>query len=123
MVVNLGSKVSISEYAFWLINRARFGTLDQIGSKNFELLLVIDPEGQAAALTAGYGLENYLSEEDLKSCLAAGNHGFRSGDLAGGIEHCVEGMMDRLREIALRIEKASTTAETTDISTTTTEIR
>src|SRR2546430_11831675 len=65
LVANLGSRVLISEYAFWLINRARFSTLNAVGPKNFDLLLVVDPDLETAALIVGYGLEEYLSEHDL----------------------------------------------------------
>ena len=46
----------IGEYAFWLMNRARFGFLEAVGGDNFDLLLAIDVERGAAALVLGYGL-------------------------------------------------------------------
>jgi len=117
LVVNLGPRFSISEYAFWLMNRARFGMLEAVGPKNFELLLVVDPEGRTAALASGYGLEHYLPEQELENSLAAGMPGFRNGDLARGIHDCVNFMMLRLREIALRLEKVNIAAEPSTVST------
>ena len=108
-VVHVVPHASISEYAFWLINRARFSPLAATGPKNFDLLLVIDPQRRTGALIAGYGLENYLSEEDLRETLAAGGESFRAGDLAQSIRDCVEFMVQRLREICLRIENEKKT--------------
>ena len=108
LVANLGSRVSISEYAFWLINRARFSTLNAVGPKNFDLLLVVDPDLETAALIVGYGLEEYLSEQDLENVLAAASNSFRTGDFARGIRECIESMIRRLRELAINIEEKKT---------------
>ncbi len=50
VVINLGEDVSISEYAFWLVNRARISSVNATGPKNFDLFLVVDPKGRAAAM-------------------------------------------------------------------------
>ena len=47
LVVNLGEQIPMSEYAFWLGNRARFSSVSAVGPKNFDLLLIVDPQGQA----------------------------------------------------------------------------
>jgi hypothetical protein len=41
-LTNQISAGSIGEYAFWLMNRARFGFPEAIGADNFDLLLAID---------------------------------------------------------------------------------
>lgn len=106
LVIDLGEEVSISEYGFWLINRARFGGAGIIGAKNFDLFFVIDPKGRAAGLIAGYGLEAYLSEQDLQDALAVANSGFDAGDLICGMRECIEFLTIRVREIVLRIEES-----------------
>nr|MDQ2659866.1 hypothetical protein [Verrucomicrobiota bacterium] len=55
----------VSEYAFWLANRARFSSVEKIRGENYDLLVVIDVLTHSAALTAGYGLEGYVSEAEL----------------------------------------------------------
>ena len=105
LLIDVGAHISISEYAFWLINRARFSTIGAVGPKNFDLFLVVDPVGRAAALIAGYALENYISEQDLQDALSAGSDGFHEGDLSRGIQACIEFMTERVREIALRMER------------------
>lgn len=110
LVADLGPNFSISEYAFWLINRARFSALDAVGPKNFDLLLIVDPESEAAALIVGYGLEEYLSEQDLHDALVTMNEGFRLCDFALGIRQCIECVIERLRESAVEIEQHTTPA-------------
>lgn len=97
--------VSISEYTFWLANRAHFSSIDAVGGKNFDLLLGLDLSAGAAAITIGYGLEHYLNEKDLQAALAAAQSAFCAGDYARGIRECIEFLMDRMREIAKANER------------------
>ena len=101
-VTELTPGTPVSEYAFWLANRANFSSIQQVGAENFDLLLVIDATAGAAALTVGYGLENHLEESDLDEILTAGAKAFREGDLAAGILLCIERAVQRMREISVR---------------------
>ena len=91
---------SISEYAFWLANRTGFSSIEAVAGDNFDLLLGIDVEAGMAVLIIGYGLENYLTEDDLQAALAVAENAFRAGDFPRGIRECVECVMNRMREIA-----------------------
>ena len=95
---------SIAEYVFWLANRARFSALEAVAGENFDVLLGLDLAAREAALQVGYGLENYLSERDLKNALAQASSALHAGDFARGIRDCVSFMMDRMREVAKEIE-------------------
>jgi uncharacterized membrane protein YgcG len=108
MLVELHPPAPISEYAFWLINRARFSEFQATGTKNLELLLVIDPGAKEAALITGYGLEDYVTEQDLAEALNAARPGLEAGDLANAIRDCIDFMTGRLREIATQIEARQT---------------
>jgi uncharacterized membrane protein YgcG len=103
-VVRRLDAATISEYVFWLANRARFSSASANGGRNFDILLGIDLEARTAALQVGYGLENYLGERDLERALARGTAAFSQGDMCGGIRECVEFMTERMREIAVEIE-------------------
>lgn len=98
---------SISEYTFWLFNRARFSSFEAVESDNFDLLLGIDLEAGAAALNIGYGLENYVTEDDLQAALAVAQDAFRAGDYPRGARECVTFMMNQMREIAKKHEKSA----------------
>jgi uncharacterized membrane protein YgcG len=106
---------SIAEYTFWLFNRARFSSIEGVEGDNFDLLLGVDLESGMAALTIGYGLENYVTEDDLQAALAVAESPLRGGDYCLGIRGSVAFMTDRMREIAKTQEQrtpAVTTAST-----------
>ena len=44
-ITELSPGTPVAEYAFWLANRARFSSIEAVGSENFDLLLVIDALG------------------------------------------------------------------------------
>jgi uncharacterized membrane protein YgcG len=99
---------TISEYTFWLANRARFSSLEEVEGGNFDLLLGVDTQARAAALAIGYGLESYVSERDLQRALAESASAFYAGDYVRGIRSCVEFMMSRMRDIVKAIEDKQT---------------
>ena len=99
---------TISEYTFWLANRARLSSLDAVEGENFDLLLGIDTHAHAASLVIGYGLESYVTERDLQRALADAASAFYVGDYVGGIRNCVEFMMNRMRDIVKEIEDKQT---------------
>jgi uncharacterized membrane protein YgcG len=115
VLMDLRPRAPVAEYAFWLINRACFSEFQATGPRNFELLLVIDPGAKEAALITGYGLENFVAEEDLEATLNAARPGFEAGDLAGAIRSCIEFMTRRLREIGQRIAFDQTATGATTI--------
>jgi uncharacterized membrane protein YgcG len=95
---------SISEYVFWLANRGGFSSIEAIAGENFDLLLGVDTEAGMAGLVIGYGLENYLMEDDLEAAIAAAENAFRVGDFPHGIRECIEFVTNRMREIARATE-------------------
>jgi uncharacterized membrane protein YgcG len=109
-VTELSPGDSVAEYAFWLANRARFSSIEAVGSENFDLLLVIDAQAGAAAFTVGYGLEKYLQENDLENILATAAPTFREGDLARGILICIDQTVQRMRVVSVQAEIENATA-------------
>ncbi len=100
-VTEVPKGAAVGEYAFWLANRVRSNTVESVGENNFDLVLVVDPNG-GAALTAGYGLENHLTEEDLSAVLEAGRDAFVEREWADGIELCLAELTERMREASRR---------------------
>lgn len=91
-------EVELRAYSFWLFNRGSFaGSVAQLGQNNL-VLLTIDPGAGQAALTVGYGLEPYLSEEALQSVLEKASGAFRRGDYPGGIRRCIRALIPVLRD-------------------------
>jgi uncharacterized membrane protein YgcG len=113
-ITELSPGTPVSEYAFWLANRARFSSIEAIGSENFDLLLVIDAVAGTAAFTVGYGLEKYLSESDLEEILAAAVPAFRKGDFAGGILSCIDRTVKHMREISPQTKRENASEKSDD---------
>lgn len=99
-ITELPRGTSVTEYAFWMANRAKFSSGEKINEENFNLLLLVDLPGRAAALTVGYGLEPYVSEQDLKSILDDFANGVRDGNLAAGLRAAIDSTTRRLRELS-----------------------
>lgn len=59
----------IEEYAFYLLNRCHFQAPANRGGENRVVLMTIDLAKQEACLAASYGIENYLSREDMEEAL------------------------------------------------------
>jgi uncharacterized membrane protein YgcG len=112
-VIALPKGGTAQEYSFWLANRGAFSPMEATGGGNFDILLVIDLSSETAVLTVGYGLESYLSEEELDVILAAALPALRDHHLADGIHLCIEKMTARLRELARELAPARST-ETLD---------
>ncbi len=96
---------SVSEYAFWLANRARFSAVDRRHGENLDLLLVIDVASDTAALTAGYGFERYLEEGDLQDALDALVVAAAKNGITAGIWACLDAMTRRLRELSMDLKR------------------
>ncbi len=106
LITELQPGMSVAEYAFWLANRARFGGVDKALADNFNLLLVIDLIGNAAAFTIGYGLEPYIQESDLQDVLDELGTTIREHDLASGLRACIEFLTQRMRELSAKAKAA-----------------
>ncbi len=102
-IADLPQGTSIAEYTFWMSNRARFGTRDIFREENMNVLLLIEPTARRAALTVGYGLEHYITRDELADVLAAGEEFFRDDDFAAGIRACIDAMTRQLRRAAQRL--------------------
>ena len=102
---------SVTEFAFWLANRARFSSLEKKGGENFDLLLVIDLASKSAALTSGYGLERSVPEEDLQAALEALAGPLSAGDPAGGVRAMLEALIRRLRTLSRQAPKKPEASE------------
>lgn len=111
-VDELPAGTSVSAFAFWLANRARFNSLEKKQGENFDILLLIDLATHSAALTTGYGLEPYVPEQDLQKALDALAGPLRQDDIAGGIRACLEVLIRRLRALSKEARRPQQTNPT-----------
>lgn len=86
-----------SLHVFWLFNCGGFSTESSRGENNHAILLAIDPLQGQSALTVGYGLEPFLSDEALDHLLELSEPAWKSGQWTRGILEVIAGL-DRLLE-------------------------
>jgi hypothetical protein len=89
----------LSTYVFWLFNSPEFAGGGRRGSRNYSLLLAIDPGRIEAAIMPGYGLEDLLAEEHLHHLLAQADVPWRQFRWMEGIMQVIDGL-DSLLETA-----------------------
>lgn len=104
-IAELPTNCRVSEFAFWLANRARFSSVAKKHGDNLDLLLVVDVTSESAALTAGYGFEKYLEEDDLQETLEAFVAEAAKNDFVAGIWACLDTMTRRLRELSMDLRR------------------
>lgn len=62
--------VAAETWAFWLFNRGSLFSAVEKGGENHGILLFIDTVDHQASLTIGYGLEPFVAEDFLATCLS-----------------------------------------------------
>ena len=72
LITAVSSSEPLAKYAFWIFNGSGICSHLHKGGLNFHNLLVIDTENRRANLSVGYGLEPFISEDDLARALHAG---------------------------------------------------
>lgn len=105
LVTELPVGSGVREYAFWMANRARFSSIEKTQGENFDMLLVIDLAAGEAALTAGYGLEPHITEEELALALQSLFDPLQAGNMAEAIQACLRTLTTILREDSVRAKE------------------
>lgn len=80
-----GEMDELRPFGFWLLNRATFAEVPPGLTNAAGILLTIDPEAKAAALTTGYLLDAFLEEADTFDCLARAHSHWLEGRYADGM--------------------------------------
>ena len=73
-------------YAFWLFNRSSLSSAVHKGGENRLVMLLIDTSADRAIAMVGYGLEPFVQEIHLQSCLQAAEQPLRRRRYAQAIE-------------------------------------
>ena len=95
LLASVPSSEPIAKYAFWIFNGAGICSHLHKGGLNFHTLLVIDVEHQRANLSVGYGLEPFISDDDLRRALTVAEAPLREKDYATAIL----AVLEKAREI------------------------
>jgi RNA polymerase subunit RPABC4/transcription elongation factor Spt4 len=82
---SLGEVANIRQFGFWLLNRAAFEGVPADKPNESGILITIDPESKAAAMTFGYTLDAVLEESDTFECLSRAHGYWLEGRYAEGL--------------------------------------
>lgn len=94
---NVGTK----EFAYWLFNRCSLDSASARGGRNFSILLLIDPKKKSAALVAGYGCEQFSTDDDWEAILQKAAPCFQKEKWLAGI-HSVKNQIERLFKVSAK---------------------
>lgn len=101
----------LSAFAFWLFNRGQLSGALEKGGENRLVLLLIDTHSSQCAAMMGYGLEPFMKESHLQTCLQAAAPGLKSGKHGQAIEAFARELDRQLRELCHSIPKQFGLAE------------
>lgn len=73
-------------YAFWIFNRGSLSSAVAKGGENHLVMLLIDTNSDRAITMVGYGLEPFMQETHLQSCLQAAQQPLQRRRFAQAIE-------------------------------------
>lgn len=86
VLIEVPPQAPLAAYAFWIFNRCRLSSAVQKGGESRLVMLLIDTAANRASAMVGYGLEPFIQETHLHSCLQAAQPPLRSGRYAQAIE-------------------------------------
>lgn len=104
-------QIPLSAFAFWLFNRGQLSGAMEKGGENRLVLLLIDTHSSQCAAMMGYGLEPFMKESHLQTCLQTAATGLKSGKHGQAIEAFVRELDRQLREVCQLIPKQFGLAE------------
>ena len=81
---------NLRQFGFWLLNRAAFEDVPVDRPNEAGILLVIDADSKSAAVTWGYLLDPFLTEEDTFICLSRAHAYWLEGRFAEGTVRMIE---------------------------------
>lgn len=96
---------NLRQFGFWLLNRAAFEDVPVDRPNEAGILLVIDADSKSAAVTWGYLLDPFLSEEDTFQCLSRAHAYWLEGRYADGTVRMIEQLEKVLKKKAAQARR------------------
>ena len=97
-IVELVEGTKLTEFATWLLNRARITVLGEYRKSEQAFLFIIDLTSRSMTVTPGYFAEQYVSENDLRNLLLDAAPYIAAGDLREGLEKLIDDLRMILRK-------------------------
>ncbi len=93
-------KADLSVILFWVFNRAGLSEESAKQGQNHDIVILIEPHRQQAAMIVGYGLEPILSQQALDQIIERSQPFLSSGDYLGGMEIAIAGLTELLKSVS-----------------------
>lgn len=84
-VDSLPAGVDCREFGFWLMNASVPPDESELARRAWSILLTINRTARTASLTLGYGLDNFIADEQLTEALKAGQNALRRGNYGAAV--------------------------------------
>ncbi len=105
VLMEVPAQAPLLPYAFWLFNRGSLSSAVDKGGANHLVMLMIDTSTDRAITMVGYGLEPFLQETHLQSCLQAAEQPLRRRRFAQAIESFARELDRQLAELCRLVPK------------------
>ena len=99
VLMEVPQQAPLVPYAFWIFNRGSLSSSVEKGGENRLVMLLIDVSSDRAIAMVGYGLEPFIQEVHLQSCLQAAQQPLGRGRFAQAIESFVRELDRQLVEL------------------------
>jgi hypothetical protein len=96
-IVKLLPGTDARECGFWMLNASIPRDEEETRHRPWSVLLLIDTGISAASATVGYGLDPFVSDQQLRAALAAGQADWQLSNYSAGILKFVEQMHHALK--------------------------
>jgi uncharacterized membrane protein YgcG len=97
-IVKLLPGTDARECGFWMLNASVPRDEEETVHRPWSVLLLIDTQASAASATVGYGLDPYLTDNELRAALIAGQPDLGHGNFSGGVMKFVQHMHQQLKQ-------------------------
>jgi uncharacterized membrane protein YgcG len=105
VLMDVPQQAPLVPYAFWIFNRGQLSSAVEKGGENRLVMLLIDTNTDRAIAMVGYGLEPFIQEVPLQSCLQAALQPLQRGHHAQAIESFVRELGRQLQDLCRMVPK------------------
>ncbi len=111
VLMEVPQQAPLVPYAFWIFNRSSLSSAVEKGGENRLVMMLIDTSSGRAIAMVGYGLEPFIQEVHLQSCLQAAQQPLQRGRYAQAIESFARELDRQLLELCRLVPKQFGLAE------------
>lgn len=105
VLMDVPQQAPLVPYAFWIFNRGQLSSAVEKGGENRLVMLLIDTNSDRAIAMVGYGLEPFIQEVQLQSCLQAALQPLQRGRHAQAVESFARELERQMRDLCVLVKQ------------------